>query len=303
MKIVFMGTPSYATAIFEKLLKSGIEVVALFTQPDKPVGRKQILTPPHIKQFCIDNIIQIDIFQPQKLRENSNVEILNNIAPDLIVVAAYGQILPKDILQIAPCINLHASILPSYRGASPIQESLLFGDKFTGVTAMMMDEGLDTGKILAISYVQIDNMQKIGELYEALSQTAADLTMEVIDKFAQLKGITQNNAKSSNCKKIKKEDGLITFVNANEIWSKFRAFCDWPGIFIENGLKLKELEFCEGDSKNKNGILLQIKNRSVIVGCETGSIEILTVAPPSKQQMNVVDYLRGKRLNVGDLLS
>ena len=303
MKIVFMGTPSYATAIFEKLLQNGFEVVALFTQPDKPVGRKQILTPPHIKQFCIEKNIEVEIFQPQKLRETSNIEILQRLAPDLIVVAAYGQILPKEILKIAPCVNLHASVLPAYRGASPIQESLLFMDKFTGVTAMMMDEGLDTGQILAISYIKIDYKQKIGELYDVLSQTAADLTVEIIDRFQQLKGIVQNNSKSSSCKKIKKEDGLIEFCNANEIWSKFRAFCDWPGIFIENGLKLKELDFCEGDSKNKNGILLQIKNRSVIIGCETGSIEIFTVAPPSKQQMNVVDYLRGKRLNVGDLLS
>ena len=303
MKIVFMGTPSYATAIFNKLIKSGFDVVALFTQPDKLVGRKQILTPPHIKQFCISEAIKIDIFQPEKLRDNEYVEILKQIAPDIIVVAAYGQILPKEILKISTCINLHASILPAYRGASPIQESLLFGDKLTGVTAMVMDEGLDTGEILATSYVELNSNMKIDELYECLSILAADLTVQVINRIEELKPIAQNNAKATKCKKIKKEDGLIKFCSSSEIFAKFRAFYEWPGIYIESGLKLKELNLCEANSKNKDGILLEIKNQSAIVGCANGSVEIFAVQPPSKQQMCIVDYLRGKRLNIGDLLS
>ncbi|HAC71490.1 MAG TPA: methionyl-tRNA formyltransferase, partial [Arcobacter skirrowii] len=132
-----MGTPSYATEILKELLASKYEVVGIFTQEDKPVGRKQLLTPPHIKQFCIDNSLDIPIFQPKKLKDNlvAYLSILD-LKPDFIVVAAYGQILPKDILNIAPCINLHASILPNYRGASPIQEGILNDDKYLGVTSM-----------------------------------------------------------------------------------------------------------------------------------------------------------------------
>ena len=148
-KILFMGTPDYATTIFKELIKSKYEIVGLFTQPDKPVGRKQLLTPPHIKQFCIDENLNIPIFQPLKLRGNEEAKNqIEFLKPDFIIVAAYGQILPKEILDIAPCINLHASLLPKYRGASPIQESLLNDDNYTGVTSMLMEEGLDSGDIL-----------------------------------------------------------------------------------------------------------------------------------------------------------
>ena len=124
-RILFMGTPDYATTIFDELLKNDFDVVAVFTQPDKPVGRKQVLTPPHIKQYCLDNHLELPIFQPEKLRGNKDIQKnIENLKPDFIIVAAYGQILPREILDIAPCINLHASLLPLYRGASPIQESV-----------------------------------------------------------------------------------------------------------------------------------------------------------------------------------
>jgi methionyl-tRNA formyltransferase len=151
-----MGTPSYATEIFKKLLSSNYEVIGLFTQPDKPVGRKQVLTPPDIKQFCIDNSINIPIFQPERLRDNlAAYLVIKELKPDYIIVAAYGQILPKEILKLAPCINLHASLLPKYRGASPIQEGLLNNDDYLGVTSMFMEEGLDCGDIFSISFGNI----------------------------------------------------------------------------------------------------------------------------------------------------
>ncbi len=141
-RILFMGTPDYATKIFEELLNSSYNIVGLFTQPDKPVGRKQVITAPHIKQFCIDENLDIPIFQPLKLRGNDEAKKqIEELKPDYIIVAAYGQILPRDILDIAPCINLHASLLPKYRGASHMQESLIDIDEFTGVTSMLMEEG------------------------------------------------------------------------------------------------------------------------------------------------------------------
>ncbi len=184
-KILFMGTPDYATKIFDELLRSCYEIVGLFTQPDKPVGRKQIITPPpHIKQYCLDKNLELPIFQPIKLKGNVEVtQQIKDLNPDFIIVAAYGQILPKEILDIAPCINLHASLLPKYRGASPIQESLLNDDEFTGVTSMFMEEGLDSGDILGLQYLKITPKMEVSEAFEKLSEIAAKLTITTLDNF------------------------------------------------------------------------------------------------------------------------
>ena len=210
-----MGTPDYATTIFIELLKSKYEIVGLFTQPDKPVGRKQILTPPHIKQYCIDENIEVPIFQPLKLKNNQEAkEEIQKLKPDFILVAAYGQILPKDILDIAPCINLHASLLPNYRGASPIQESLLNDDSFTGVTSMLMEEGLDSGDILGFQYLKITRTMEVNEAFEKLSHIAAQLTITTLDNFENINAIKQNESLVTFCKKIKKDDGLVDFCYA-----------------------------------------------------------------------------------------
>ena len=173
-RILFMGTPDYATVIFKEILNSKYEIIGLYTQPDKPVGRKQLLTPPHIKQYCLDENLNIPIFQPLKLRNNEEAtKQIEEVKPDFIIVAAYGQILPKEILNIAPCINLHASLLPKYRGASPIQESLLNDDIYTGVTSMLMEEGLDSGDILGLQYLKITPTMEVSEAFEKLSVIAA----------------------------------------------------------------------------------------------------------------------------------
>ena len=300
MRIVFMGTPDYATAIFEELLKDDIEVVALFTQPDKPVGRKQILTAPHIKQFCIENGLSIPVYQPKTLKETVIQQTIKELKPDFIIVAAYGQILPKEILNIAPCINLHASLLPKYRGASPIQESLLNDDEFSGVTAMLMDEGLDSGEILGLRYVKIHPNMDVSELFGVLSTCAADLTISILKRFNDIQPKTQDIKEVSHCKKIKKENGKIQFDNAKEIYLKYRAYKYWPGLFLESGLKLKELELNDTDSQNGSGEILKIKDDYIVIGCSKGSLKIKSVQPPSKKAMLTVDYIRGKRLSVGD---
>ncbi|MGE0050958.1 MAG: methionyl-tRNA formyltransferase, partial [Arcobacter sp.] len=218
-KILFMGTPDYATTIFKELINSKYDVVALFTQPDKPVGRKQILTPPHIKQYCLDENLDISIFQPIKLRGNEEAKKqIEELKPDFIIVAAYGQILPKEILDIAPCINLHASLLPKYRGASPIQESLLNDDYFTGVTSMLMEEGLDSGDILGLQYLKINSTMEVSEAFEKLSIIAANLTITTLDNFENIKPLKQNESEVSFCKKIKKDDGLVNFLNAKKLY-------------------------------------------------------------------------------------
>ncbi|MCG3680371.1 methionyl-tRNA formyltransferase [Aliarcobacter butzleri] len=303
-KVLFMGTPSYATEIFKKLLSSNYEVIGLFTQPDKPVGRKQVLTPPDIKQFCIDNSINIPIFQPERLRDNlAAYLVIKELKPDYIIVAAYGQILPKEILKLAPCINLHASLLPKYRGASPIQESLLNDDNFTGVTSMFMEEGLDSGDILALQYLKITPSMEVSEAFSKLSLIAADLTITTLDNFDRLNPIKQNESEVSFCKKIKKENGLVDFSDAKNLFLKYKAYSFWPGIFLESELKLKDVELLEESSQNEAGKILDICKDYIIVGCKKGSLKIKTLQAPSKKAINSVDFVRGQRVEIGDILA
>ena len=298
-----MGTPDYATTIFIELLKSKYEIVGLFTQPDKPVGRKQILTPPHIKQYCIDENIKLPIFQPLKLKNNQEAkEEIQQLKPDFILVAAYGQILPKDILDIAPCINLHASLLPNYRGASPIQESLLNDDSFTGVTSMLMEEGLDSGDILGFQYLKITRTMEVSEAFEKLSHIAAQLTITTLDNFENINAIKQNESLVTFCKKIKKDDGLVDFGDAKKLFLKYKAYSYWPGIFLSSELKLKDIELNEELSQNNEGEILEINKDFILIGCKKGSLKIKTLQAPSKKAMSSVDFVRGQRLEVGNIL-
>jgi len=302
-KILFMGTPDYATRIFKELIKSSYDVLGLFTQPDKPVGRKQILTAPHIKQFCLDENLDIPIFQPEKLRGNEEVvEQIKSLNPDFIIVAAYGQILPKKILDIAPCINLHASLLPKYRGASPIQESLLNDDYFTGVTSMFMEEGLDSGDILGLQYLKITPSMEVALAFDKLSDIAANLTITTLDNFDKIKPLKQNDAEVSFCKKIKKDDGLVDFLSARRLFLKYKAYSYWPGVFLISGLKLKDIELIENESKNIEGSILKIEDNFIVIGCTQGSLKIKTLQAPSKKALSSIDYIRGQRLEKGQIL-
>jgi len=303
-KILFMGTPDYATRIFEEILNSNFEIVGLFTQPDKPVGRKQVLTPPHIKQFCINNDLTIPIFQPLKLRNNNEVkEQIIDLNPDLIVVAAYGQILPREILDIAPCINLHASLLPLYRGASPIQESLLNDDEYTGVTAMLMEEGLDTGNILGFKYLKITPIMEVAEAFDKLSFHAAKLTISILYRFQFIESKKQNNSLATLCKKIKKEHGEVCFTDAKKLYLKYKAYSYWPGVFLNSSLKLKDISLCEDNNKYNKGEILEVSNDYIRIGCQIGSLKIETIQAPSKKAVMAADYIRGQRLNIGDILN
>ena len=300
-KVIFMGTPDYAEAILQKLLhEAGIEVVSVYTQPDKPVGRKKILTPPPVKVLAEGN--EIPVYQPNRLRDREAIDSVTSQECDFIVVAAYGQILPKEILSHAPCINLHASILPKYRGASPIQQALLNGDEKTGVTAMLMDEGLDTGDILKIAECDIEPDETAPQLFQKLTNIAAELTIEVLNEFETLTPIPQDEAKATHCKKISKQDGLVAFEDAKTIYNKYRAFTPWPGIYLESGLKLKEVRLHEQESLHEAGKILHVGNETIIA-CQTGSLAVTKVQPASKKEMDILSYINGKRLQVGDTLS
>ncbi len=302
VKIIFMGTPEYAQKILKRLIDTqGTDVVAVYTQPDKPVGRKKIMTPPEVKTLALEN--SIDVYQPNRLRDKEVINELLNIECDYIVVAAYGQILPREILDHAPCINLHASILPQYRGASPIQQTLLNGDKQTGVTAMLMEEGLDTGDILKISTIDVNEDEMSETLFERLTQIAADLTIDVLENFNSLMPKPQDDSLSTHCSKITKADGEVIFDNALSVYNKYRAFTPWPGIFLKSGLKLKKIKLEDRFSSHEMGKILKIDSDSIVIGCEVGSLRIFNVQPVSKNEMDVLSYINGKRLTVENHLS
>jgi len=300
-RIIFMGTPDYASSILEALITADdIEVVSVYTQPDKPVGRKAVLTPPIVK--VVAEKANIPVLQPVRLRDESVVNEVLSTPCDMIIVAAYGQILPKAILEHAPCVNLHASILPHYRGASPIQQSLLNNDTQSGVTAMWMDEGLDTGAIIKIEMLPIGADEMVSSLYERLTDTAVNLTLDVIRNWDRRSAVAQKDADSTSCTKITKLDGLIDFSDARSIYNRYRAFTPWPGIYLDSGLKIKEMRLEESESCGVAGTIIQIDKESIVVQCTKGSLRIIRVQAPSKQETLVVDYLNGKRIGCGHTL-
>jgi methionyl-tRNA formyltransferase len=302
MNVIFMGTPDYAKKILESLIeKDAIKVVAVFTQPDKPVGRKKIMTAPAVKLLAEEN--DIKVYQPSRLRDAYSVEEVLAIECDFIVVAAYGQILPREILNHAPCINLHASILPQYRGASPIQQTLLNGDKVTGVTAMLMEEGLDTGDILKIDTIEVGDDELVESLFDRLTNIASTLTIDVLENFNSYAPVKQNEALATHCKKITKQDGEIFFENAKTLYNKYRAFTPWPGIYLSSGLKLKKISIEETLSSGTAGKIISVNSDSIVVACTLGSVRIFTVQPASKNEMNVISYINGKRIKLDDTLS
>ncbi|WP_292655324.1 methionyl-tRNA formyltransferase [Nitratifractor sp.] len=300
-RIVFMGTPDYARRILERLIEEeGIDVVLVLTQPDRPVGRKKVLTPPPVKTLATEK--GIEVLQPESLREEGIWERLRTLAPDYIIVAAYGQLLPKAILDLVPCINLHASLLPAYRGASPVQQALLNGDSFTGVTAMLMEEGLDSGPALAYRYVAIGKETRLQSLMEQLTEAAAELTPKVLKRFEELQPLPQFGALASHCKKIRRSDGEITLDDAEAIERKYRAFEGWPGIFLSDGLKLNVIEVPDVVSPHRPGEILAIGEEAIDVGCRRGVLRIVSLQPAGKKAMSGRAYCVGRGLKVGDSL-
>lgn len=301
MNVIFMGTPDYAQKILQRLISEvSINVVAVYTQPDKPVGRKKIMTAPEVKTLAQEH--NIEVYQPNRLRDEEVVVDLLKIKCDYIVVAAYGQILPSAILNHAPCINLHASVLPQYRGASPIQQTLLNDDALTGVTAMLMEEGLDTGDILKIDTINVPKEMMLETLFDRLTQTAVDLTVDVLQNFASYIPNKQDETQATHCKKISKADGGVSFDDAHSLYNKYRAFTPWPGIYLQSGLKLKKIELVDKCNLGEAGKILEINNDSIVISCAKGSIKVYTVQPQSKKEMSIISYINGKRLAVEDTL-
>ena len=300
-KIVYMGTPHYAKEILDTLIKADdMDVSLVLTQPDRPVGRKKVLTPPPVKTLALEH--NIEVLQPNRLSDEGIEDAIKAADPDFIVVAAFGQILPKSVLDIAPCINLHASLLPQYRGASPVQQSLLNGDEKTGVTSMLMEEGLDTGPMLEKIEFVIPETMRLHALMEQLTADACQLTLSTLRNYNMIEAQIQDEAQATLCKKIKKGDGEIDFEDASVIYNKYRAFEGWPGIFTSNGTKIDGLSLIDRTSSNKVSQILSFDDERVVVGCHKGALKIASLQPASKKAMSAKAYCVGRGLKVGDTL-
>jgi len=300
-KIVYMGTPHYAKEILDTLIKAeDMDVTLVLTQPDRPVGRKKVLTPPPVKVLAVE--YNIAVLQPNRLSDEGIEDAIKKADPDFIVVAAFGQILPKSILDIAPCINLHASLLPQYRGASPVQQSLLNGDEKTGVTSMLMEEGLDTGPMLEKVEFVIPEDMRLHALMAQLTADACQLTLSTLRNYHMIEAEIQNEAQATLCKKIKKSDGEIDFEDASVIYNKYRAFEGWPGIFTSDGTKIDGLNIVDRTSDNNVMQILSFDGESVVVGCRKGALKIASLQPASKKAMSARSYCVGRGLKVGDTL-
>ena len=304
MRILLAGTPYFAKVVFEELLANPqYTIVGLLTQPDRPFGRKQELKAPETKQLVLSKIPHLPILQPERI-DAQTLACVRDLNPEIIVVVAYGQILPKAFLDIAPCVNIHASILPHLRGASPLQEMIMTNPTFFGISIMQMEESLDSGAILGIGFISNTN-QNIEELSNTLAFKGVQVLQKVLQDFRftqEILPLPQCNADSSYCKKIKKSEGEIYFDNAEKIYRKYLAFKGWPSIFTKNGIKILEILNFDTQGHFTPAQILKILPKSVIVGCGNGSLEISKIQPPSKNAMDIVPYLLGARLKVGDNL-
>ncbi len=307
MKIVFMGTPQYSVASLKAIINAGHNVAAVFCQPDKPVGRKRILTPPPVKIFAQEH--GIEVYQPESVRTDEAYEILKSISPDAIVVVAYGKILPERILDLPKygCINGHASILPKYRGASPIQWAIVSGETETGVTAQRMDKGIDTGDILGVSKLKIEPDETSDELFERLSLVTAELLLETLERAEQgtLKCIKQNEDEASYAPIITKEMALIDFNKpAKDIFNLVRGFNSWPVAYCYLDGKRFKIYSCEvyGTSNAAPGTV--VDEASLTVSCGDGNCIVLKeIQLEGGKRMSAEDFLKGKKLPVGTVFT
>lgn len=306
MKIILAGTPSFASAIFAALLEnSAFEILALICQPDKPFGRKGELKFPHTKEMIVQkNLKHIQILQPNTI-DSTFIESMRDLKPDMILVVAYGKILPQAFLDIAPCINIHASLLPQWRGASPIQQMLLNQPDFFGVTAMKMNLKLDGGEILGFSYLA-NTGQNFTLLCKELSSLGAKLAINTLKHFNEIKPLRQYDLDSSYCGKIQKSFGKVELKDAKSVYCAYLAYCEWPHIFIQsvNGytLKLFDLHLVESTQTHKQGEILHIDSQSIVVGCLMGSLRIDFLQQEGKAKIPAALYTNGKRLKIGDTL-
>ncbi len=310
MRILFMGTPEFAVTSLEQLLLNQFQVVAVYTQLDKPAGRGRSLVPPPVKKAALT--WELPVVQPTSLKEAEVAAQLADFHPDVIVVAAFGQILPQSVFDVPRdgCIHVHTTMLPRFRGASPVAAAILAGDEFTGVSLMLMDSGLDTGPILAQEPVSISPQDTTGSLTAKLSQVAARLLPEVLRCWTrgEITPRPQSEAEATYSAPITKEEGEIDWhLSAVEVWRQVRAFQPWPGAYARWGGKRLEIIAAEplsGEGSFAVGQVVALNREGAGFGVNTGDgiLSVLKVQLEGKRAMSAAEFVRGQRQLVGAVL-
>lgn len=308
MKVVFMGTPDFAVGTLEAIIEAGHEVVLVVTQPDKPKGRSGALQFPPVKECAVAH--GIEVFQPVKIRLEENVEYLKNYEADIFVVAAFGQILPKSILDMPKygCINVHASLLPKYRGAAPIQWAVINGDPVTGVTIQQMDIGVDTGDIIVTKELAIEADETGGGLFDKLAVVGAEACLEAMEQIANgtATRTPQNHEEATHVSQISKEFGNIDWnKSAVEIERLIRGLNPWPSAYTKldgKTFKIWRAEVVEENTDAKPGTIVAVEKNSLKVQTGEGVLSLLEVQIEGKKRMDAGAFLRGYSVVAGIVL-
>ncbi|MBR2742836.1 MAG: methionyl-tRNA formyltransferase [Clostridia bacterium] len=303
-----MGTPDFAAECLRALCESGREIAGVFSQPDKPKGRKQVLTAPPVKELA--QSLGLSVYQPKSLRDGEALKIIEDLNPDIIVVVAYGRILPKELLSFPKygCINIHASLLPHLRGAAPINFAIIGGDKTTGITSMYMDEGLDTGDMLIRRETDIGPDMTAGELFSKLSKMGAEVLLETLDAIEAGTAVRtpQDESKATYAPVMTKETGRIDFsLPAQRVHDLVRGTDPWPGaycIWEDKTLKICKTKVRDTNSDKDGGTVLSSGKNGIVVSCGSGAVEIMELQLQGKKRMTARDFLNGNKLAAGTKL-
>ena len=306
MRIVFMGTPDFAVPSLQALIDAGHDVCAVYTQPDKPQGRKQILTAPPVKTLALEH--DIPVFQPDTLKNEDEQARLRELAPEVIIVVAYGKLLPKAVLDIPPhgCINVHGSLLPRWRGAAPIQWAVIAGDEMAGVTTMQMAEGLDTGDMLLTYETKVGEKETAGELFDRLAQSGAELLTQTLVKLDEITPRPQDDAQSCYAHMLDKQMAVIDWSkSAHEIDCLIRGLNPWPiALTTLSGERLKVFAAEKAAGNGEPGTVLEADpKKGLTVACGEGALKLTEIQLVGGKRMKVNDFLRGHAIEVGTKLN
>lgn len=306
MRIVFMGTPDFAVPSLQALIDAGHDVCAVYTQPDKPQGRKQILTAPPVKTLALEH--DIPVFQPNTLKNEDEQARLRELAPEVIIVVAYGKLLPKAVLDIPPhgCINVHGSLLPRWRGAAPIQWAVIAGDEMAGVTTMQMAEGLDTGDMLLTYETKVGEKETAGELFDRLAQSGAELLTQTLVKLNDITPRPQDDAQSCYAHMLDKQMAVIDWSkSAHEIDCLIRGLNPWPiALTTLSGERLKVFAAEKANGNGEPGTVLEADpKKGLTVACGEGALKLTEIQLVGGKRMKATDFLRGHVIEVGTKLN
>ena len=307
MRVVFMGTPDFAVDCLDILVEKGHEVVGVFSQPDKPQGRKQIMTPPAVKARALE--LGLDVYQPVSFKDGESAELLEKLAPELIVVVAYGKLIPQRVLDIPKygCINVHASLLPKLRGAAPIQWSVINGEKETGVTTMQLDAGLDTGDILLVKKTDIEPNETSGELFDRLKVLGAELLVETIDTILDgtLNPIKQDDSQSTYASMLDKSLSPVEWTKtAQQVHDHIRGLEPWPvatTVINEKIVKLYGSRLA-GSYNKQAGEVVKADSEFVVCCGDGNAVSITQLQAQGKNKLNAADFLRGFKIEKGTII-